>query len=169
MPPGAVVVLVGPAASGKTTLRESLLLRNSFEVISLDDERAALRERDVAAGRPPRELQDYSWTAVRRCEAAAGELLARGVGYLADATHLRRRERTPHVRDAHAAGLRAVAMLLPTLPFEELQARNARRPEFRRVPDEVLERHAHRRSLLTRDLLLEEGFDEVVDVVPRPL
>ena len=164
LPPYAVVVLVGAPASGKTTLRQTLLADHPFEVISLDDERLTLRERDCAAGREPRPLQDYSWLAMRRGEEAAGELLRRGVGYLADATHLRRRERVRHVRAAHAAGLPAVGALLPELPLEELRARNASRPEFRRVPDDILERHAHRRSLLTPDLLTEEGFDDVVEV-----
>ncbi|MDQ4137605.1 MAG: ATP-binding protein [Actinomycetota bacterium] len=161
----AVVVLVGAAASGKTTLRRQLAASGTAPsaVISLDDERLALRERDLAVGREPRELQDYSWAAVQRSDEAARELLSRGLGYIADATHLRRRERVPHLRDAHAAGLVAIAMLLPAVPLDVLRERNTRRPAFRRVPDDILERHAHRRSLLTPELLLEEGFDQVVE------
>ncbi len=165
LPHDVVVVLVGAAASGKTTLRQALRAHGAGprEVISLDDESVALRERDLELGREPRDLQDYSWPAVHRCEAAAQDLLGRGLGYLADATHLRRRERVPHVRAAHAAGLPAVAVLMPALPLEVLRERNSIRPPFRRVPDDILERHAHRRSLLTPALLLDEGFDEVVE------
>ncbi len=166
LPAEAVVVLIGAAASGKTTLREALISSDAAprDVLSLDDERNGMRERDLAAGREPRDLQDYSWIAVRRCEAVGKDLLSRGVGYISDATHLRRRERIPHVRAAHAAGLPAIAVLLPSVPLDVLRKRNASRPEFRRVPDEILERHAHRRGLLTPELLLEEGFDEIVEL-----
>jgi predicted kinase len=160
--PSAVTVLIGAPASGKTTLRRHLMAGGvALPVLSLDDERAALREEDRAAGLPPRALQSYSHPAVQRCAAAARALLAEGRGYLADATHLRRRERVAHVRAAHAAGVPAVAVLLPDLPLEVLAARNAARPEEQRVPRDVLEKHAHRRSLLSAGLLRDEGFDAV--------
>jgi predicted kinase len=163
----AVIVLVGAPASGKSTLRRALQADGMVpeRVLSLDDERAALRDRDADAGREARDLQDYSLPALRRCEEAATRLLADGRGYLADATHLRRRERVAHVRAAHAAGLPAVAMLLPALPVEVLAERNAVRAPDCRVPDDILARHAHRRSLLTAELLREEGFDDVIEVM----
>jgi predicted kinase len=168
VPAEAVVVLVGGAASGKTTVRKQLLAAGAApcDVLSLDEERAALQERDLAAGREPRELQDYSLPAVRRWEAAAQDLLASGRGYVAAATHLRRRERVTHVRAAHAVGLPAVAILLPALPADVLSEHNALRAAHRRVPENVLARHVHRRSLLSAELLLAEGFDEVVEVAP---
>jgi predicted kinase len=159
-----VTVLIGAPASGKTTLRRRLLTEApALAVLSLDDERIALREHDVLAGRVPRPLQDYSHRAVQRCAAAGQALLDAGRGYVADATNLRRRERVAHVRAAHAAGLPAVAVLLPALPLAVLEARNAGRPEEQRVPAAVLAKHAHRRSLLDADLLREEGFDAVVE------
>ncbi|MCU1570498.1 MAG: putative kinase [Naasia sp.] len=165
----AVIVLIGAPASGKSTLRRRLAGENgsALAVLSPDDERAELRARDIAAGLEPRALQDYSFAAIRRCEERANELVASGRGYLADATHLRRRERVAHVRRAHAAGLPAVAMLLPDLPLAVLTARNARRLPELRVPDAVLGRHAHRRSLLSSVLLIDEGFDEIVEVPPH--
>jgi predicted kinase len=168
--PEAVMVLVGAPASGKTTLRAQLLAAGSgsFPVLTPDDVRAELRDRDIVAGREPRDLQDYSLSAMRRCADRAAELLAAGSGYLADATHLRRKERVAHVRAAHEAGLPAVAVLLPALPLEVLSARNAQRPSERRVPDGILAKHAHRRSLLTTDLLREEGFDDVVEFPALP-
>ena len=162
----SVLVLVGAPAAGKTTVRAQLLAASpeALIVLSPDDERARMRARDTAAGREPRDLQDYSLPALRLCATRAEELLSSGRGYLADATHLRRKERVAHVRRAHEAGLAAVAVLLPDLPLAVLADRNARRPAERRVPDEILARHAHRRNLLSADLLRGEGFDDVVEI-----
>lgn len=165
----AVVVLVGAPGSGKTTVRARLLAEHpGTAVLSPDDERAALREDDVAAGRLPRDLQDYSLQALHRCSAAGAALLAEGRGYIADATHLRRKERVAQVRAAHDAGLRAIAVLLPDLPVPVLVQRNAPRAELRRVPAERLARHANRRSLIDADALRQEGFDEVVEADADP-
>jgi predicted kinase len=165
--PNAVTVLVGAPASGKTTVRRRLIADSpALPLVSLDDERVRLRDEDLLAGRPPRPLQAYSHRAVQWCAAAANALVAEGRGYVADATNLRRRERVEHVRAAHAAGLRAVAVLMPDLPVEVLAARNAERPEELQVPVTVLAKHAHRRSLLGPDLLREEGFDDVVEPAP---
>lgn len=165
----AVVVLVGAPGSGKTTVRMRLLdERPGTPVLSPDDERAALRERDVAEGRVPRDLQDYSLPALRTCAAAARALLAEGRGYISDATNLRRKERVAQVRAAHGAGLPAVAVLLPDLPVAVLVERNAPRSALRRVPEDGLARHAGRRALLDAETLRQEGFDEVIEIDPEP-
>jgi predicted kinase len=161
----AVIVLVGAAGSGKTTVRRALVAAgyDPGRVLSLDDLRRIERVGDVAAGRPVRPLQEYSLRAVRRAERRRDALAAFGAGYLADATHLRRRERVTHVRVAGDCGLPAVVVLLPDLDLTELLTRNSRRPLDEQVPAEVLAKHAHRRSLLSRDLLLAEGFGTVVE------
>ena len=163
--PRDVVVLVGPAAAGKTTLRRRLVAQGlpREQVVSLDDLRREARDEDAARGRPVRSLQDYSLTAVRRAARRADALTAEGRGYLADATHLRRAERREHWGRAAAAGLRAVAVLLPVTPLAVLLERNAQRPPDERVPDDVLLRQHHRRSLLSTDVLSEEGFTDVLD------
>jgi predicted kinase len=114
----------------------------------------------VARGREPRPPQDYSAPAVRqagrRCDALAGF----GAGYVADATHLRRRDRRVHVLTAAKTGLAATAVLTPLLPLDVLVERNARRSSDEAAPD-VLVRQAHRRSLISTETLLEEGFSAV--------
>jgi predicted kinase len=160
----AVVVLVGPPAAGKTTLRRRLVDAGlpPSHVVSLDD----LRREARARSRPDevRSLQDYTLPALRAAERRQAELLDAGRGYLADATHLRRRERVSHVRAAQAAGLPAIALLLPDVPLETLRDRDALRAPDERVPAGALAAFAHRRSLLTADLLRGEGFTAVHDV-----
>jgi predicted kinase len=159
----AVTVFVGAPASGKTSLRRRLVDAGlaPSRVVSLDDLRRTAR---TAAGEPNRRLQDFSLPAMRAATDLQTQLLSAGLGYLADATNLRRRERVAHVNAAHAAGLRAVALLLPALPVEELAARDRLRTPDERVPDDVLAAFAHRRSLLTAALLSGEGFDAVYEV-----
>ena len=155
---------MGAAASGKTTLRRRLVERGlpAERVVSLDDLRRMLRDADAAAGRPTKEPQGYTLRALRLAAARQAELLARGEGYLLDATSLRRRDRVEHVRAAHAAGLPAVAFLLEPLPPGTLAARNSQRSAEQVVPDDVLARQSHRHGLLDSALLREEGFDVVV-------
>jgi predicted kinase len=166
----AVIVLVGASGSGKTTLRRALQRAGlpGDLVVSLDDLRRRARAWDVAHGRAARDLQDYSALAVRqaarRCDALAGF----GAGYLADATHLRRRDRRLHVGVAAGTGLEPRAVLTAALPVEVLVERNLRRPPDERVPVDALLRQAHRRSLLSADLLLTEGFGSVVEVGGEP-
>lgn len=165
----AVVVLVGTSGSGKTTLRRALVAGGmpADAVVSLDDLRHRARRSDAARGRPVRPLQDYSAVAVRAAGRRYDALAAFGTGYLADATHLRRRDRTPHVRAAAETGLEARAVLTPLLPLEELVRRNGRRRIEEQVPVDVLARQVHRRSLLSPDLLAAEGFGLVHEVLPR--
>lgn len=161
-----MVVLVGPPAAGKTTVRRALLAAGLPQrlVVSLDDLRRELRRNAVTAGRPAREVQDWTTGALRVAAARQQALLAERTGYLADATHLRRRERRAHVVAAHAAGLPAVALLLDEHPPHELAGRNAGRSADEVVPERVLLAMAHRRSLLTPASLAEEGFDVVLPV-----
>ncbi len=165
----AVVVLVGAAASGKTTLRHRLVIAglDPALVVSIDDERAFIRDAVIAQGREPKPLQHYTLPALRRVRAQQQALLVAGQGYVSDATNLPRSERRQHTALAAAHGLPARALLLPALPPDVLAARDALRPELHRVPVEALARHAHRRSLLHPDEVYDEGFEEVIEVTPE--
>ena len=166
LPRPAVVVLVGAAGSGKTTLRRALVAAglDAELVVSLDDLRGDARAADAAAGRAVLPLQAYSLSAVRRANRRCDALAGFGAGYLADATHLRRHERIVHVRAATSCGLSAVGLLLPDVPLDVLLRRDAARPRDERVPPDVLARQAHRRSLLSERSLLDEGFATVVAI-----
>jgi predicted kinase len=161
-----VGVLVGTSGSGKTTLRRAVVAAGLPEdhVVSLDDLRHAARQDALDRGLLPRRLQDYSAVAVRRATRRQDVMAALGTGYLADATHLRRRDRRVHVLTARGAGLPAVAVLMPEAELTELLARNARRSADEQVPDDVLARQHHRRSLLSATLLHDEGFDRVLEL-----
>ncbi|NEE01215.1 ATP-binding protein [Phytoactinopolyspora halotolerans] len=160
----AVVVFVGAAGSGKTTLRQRLIEAGVApeQIVSLDELRAEAR-RD--RGQPDRPLMHFSAAAVRRATERARGLVARGDGYVADATHLRRVDRHEHVRRAHEHGLPAICLLLPNLPVELLAERNASRTPDDQVPVEALRRHVHRRSLIDSAGLFAEGFDQVHEIV----
>jgi predicted kinase len=161
-----ILVLVGASGSGKTTLRGELVAAGLPEdlVVSLDDLRREARRWDIAHGRVPRALQDYSALAVRLAVRRGNALAAFGAGYVADATHLRRKDRRLHVRTAEDTGLPSRAVLTPVLPLEALVERNARRPLDEAVPVDVLARQAHRRSLISAAALSEEGFSAVVEL-----
>jgi predicted kinase len=157
----SVVVLIGAPGSGKTTYRRRLLARGLAPelVVSLDDLRRKLRDRSAH----PRPLQDYSYAALQIAHERQRALVEAGRGYLADATNLRRRERLAHI--AMAGELPSYAVLMPAVPLAELLVRNARRPLDEQVPEDVIAAFAHRRSLLSQDLLLAEGFAAVEDAV----
>ncbi|WP_432520072.1 AAA family ATPase [Kineococcus sp. SYSU DK006] len=168
--PRAVVVLVGAAASGKTTLRRRWVAAGLDPgcVVSLDDLRRRLRAEDLHRGAADRGAQAYTLPALRRAARRCDALAGFGVGYLADATHLRRSERRVHVARAAAAGLPAVAVLLPALDVAQLLRRDASRAPEERVPADVLARHAHRRSLLSADGLRADGFEHVLEEPGEP-
>lgn len=158
-----MVVLVGTSGSGKTTYRRALVGAGYpvDRVVSLDDLRRALRDDDRRRGRPQRPLQDYSVVAARIARRRSEVMAALGLGYVADATHLIRRDRRAHVAVAAGAGLVPVAVLTPLVELAELARRNDARPDDERVPDAALLRQRHRRSLLSPGMLLDEGFVEV--------
>jgi predicted kinase len=174
VPVPGVVVLVGAAGAGKSTLAAATFAPD--EILSSDDLRAAVRgdptdqsATRVAFGILHREL-------IRRL--AAGRLV------VVDATNLTESARAAILRRASIAGATAVALvLLP--PADSVHARNRRRAG-RAVPADVVDRQLSAAATLggdeaaIRTRLRREGFaavhvwlgaeaeDAAVEIVRRP-
>jgi protein phosphatase len=132
VPVPGLVVLVGAAGAGKTTLATRLFPRS--EVLSSDRLRAAVSgdEADQRATRPAfgilhREIRE---------RLAAGRLV------VVDATNVEASARTTLRRLAAAAAASTVVIVIH-LPAEDVHARNAGRTG-RVVPPEVVDRHLAR-------------------------
>ncbi len=149
IPVDALVILVGPAASGKSTwaARHS----RPSEVLSSD----AFRE--MVAG--DASDQSASSDAFRLLHAAAGARLKRGLLTVIDATNLQRSARRPLLALAHRYGRPTVAVVFDP-PIEVLLQRNSGRA--RTVPEDVLRRH---RTLLAAAIedMGAEGLRLVLD------
>jgi protein phosphatase len=132
VPVPGLVILVGAAGAGKTTLATRLFARS--EVLSSDALRAAISgdEADQRATRP-------AFGIVHR---EARERLAAGRLVVVDATNVEGSARSTLRRLADAAGVPTVAIVIQ-LPPAEVHARNAGRLG-RVVPPDIVDRHLAR-------------------------
>jgi predicted kinase len=150
VPDPAVVVLIGPAGSGKTTFAERHFAAE--EVLASDAFRELIAgdAADQRATRP----------AFARLNRELRTRLGRGLLTVIDATSLSRASRRELLDAATVAGVPAVAVVLD-LPRPLVHARNAARTRVvrRDVVDDQLVRL---RALLDRGELLDEGFAQVV-------
>jgi protein phosphatase len=127
-PSGALVLLIGPAASGKSTWAAShfrpsqMLSSDAFRELVADD------ASDQAASRD----------AFRLLHLVARARLERGLLTVIDATNLQRSARKPLLALAARLDRPCVAVLFD-VPLDVLLARNVGRS--RTVPEEVLRRH----------------------------
>lgn len=152
VPEPALVVLIGPAGAGKSTLATRLFARS--EVLSSDALRAALsgNEADQRATRP----------AFRILHREVRERLAAGRLVVVDATNVEPAARAVLRRLAAAAAVPAVAIVI-RLPPSDVHDRNRRRAG-RVVPADVVDRHLARLDRLGTDpativtRLRAEGF-----------
>jgi protein phosphatase len=155
IPDPCLVVLVGPAGAGKSTLAARLFAPD--EILSSDAYRRMLTgdENDQRA----------SGLAFRRLHEDLARRLGAGYLTVVDATNV-----TPHARRvllgrASDARVPAVAIVLD-LPADVVHARNAGR-EARVVPPEIVDRHlaglgeALGAGRLATDGLEAEGFEAV--------
>ncbi len=147
IPDPALVLLVGPAGSGKTTFAARHFAPD--EVVSSDELRGLIG-RDEAD-------QSVSRAAFAVLHRFVERRLAAGRLTVVDATNVTRAARRTLLRRALAAGVPAVAIVFD-LPADVVQSQNARRPG-RTVEPSVVERQWRTlAAALARDALAEEGF-----------
>ncbi|MFB8236243.1 AAA family ATPase [Kitasatospora purpeofusca] len=147
--PGGLVVLIGPAGSGKTTFSST---RPENQVVELDTLRALVNGGDAGD-------QGATKDAVRIQNIVLDARLERGETLYLDSTNAEFAVRAYLVARARHYGRPTVAVAFTT-PLDECLRRNAERPPARRVPeDEVSRQHRLIAEALPR--LVGEGFDEV--------
>jgi len=145
VPAAALVLLVGPTGSGKSTFAARHF--GPGEVLSSDAFRALVSgdEADMAATTDAFEL----------LHLAAGRRLGRRLLTVVDATNVRADARRPLLALARRSAVPAVAIVFD-LPLELAATRNAQRPG-RTVPRRVL-RQQHRDLQRALTVLGGEGF-----------
>ncbi|HEX4473090.1 MAG TPA: LLM class flavin-dependent oxidoreductase, partial [Nocardioides sp.] len=147
VPDPALVVLMGAAASGKSTWASGRYRR--VEVVSSDDLRGVV-------GSGPADL-DASGDAFDLLERIVAARLSRGLTTVVDTLGLDADRRLAWRDAARAAGLPAAIVVLDT-PGEECRRRNALRD--RPVPAPVLAEQV-RRAAAARTTVVAEGWDHV--------
>lgn len=129
LPDPCLVVLVGAAGAGKSTFAARHFAEG--DILSSD----AFRER-IAGDATDQRATGAAFAALHR---ALRRRLADRRLTVVDATSVQRSARAALVRDAVAAGIPAVAIVLD-LPQDVVLARNAQRPGARAVPEEAVRR-----------------------------
>ncbi len=130
LPDPCVVVLVGAAGAGKSTFAARHFAPG--EIISSD----AFRQR-IAGDPTDQRATGAAFAALHR---ELRRRLADRRLTVVDATSVQRGARSALLRDAAAAGIPAVAIVLD-LPQDVVLARNAQRTGARAVPEEAVRRH----------------------------
>jgi protein phosphatase len=150
IPDPSLVVLVGAAGAGKSTLAARLFAAD--EIVSSDALRALISGDESD--------QRVSGVAFRILHRTVGRRLSRGQLTVVDATNNEPTARRPLVARARAAGIPVSAIVLDIDPAA-VAAQNAGRSRI--VDEEVIERHlAAVRRTIDGDVLPLEGFDQVV-------
>jgi protein phosphatase len=150
LPEPCLVVLVGPAGAGKSTLAARLFAAD--EIVSSDALRA------VVSGNPAD--QSATRPAFAILHRVVANRLSAGRLTVVDATNVERQARRPLIRASLTAGTPAIALVLD-LPLDVVLARNATRPG-RVVPSDVVVRqHQSLAAALRSDAFDREEFAAV--------
>lgn len=146
----ALLLTVGPAASGKSTLLRRLVADGTVDVVvSTDAVRAEL-------GLAPDETE----TTYRATRARARTALAEGLVVAVDATNVRRRDRSAWLAVAADSGVRAHAVRVGVgLDLDQLLTRDGARD--RHVPRDVIAGQFAMARAITPESLTGEGFTVV--------
>lgn len=143
-----LILLSGPPASGKTTLRNRLVKRGT--IISPDDYIGYTKENPWT----PKVARD-AW---KKADRLLSEALGRGDGVIVfDATFVSPKKRKKYVRLGKKAGATMVCIYCSASKRTILD-RNACRDEFRKVPGFIIGKMAN--SFVVPEK--EEGFDLIV-------
>lgn len=149
IPEPSLIVLIGASGSAKSTLARTWPASYRLELDAY---------RELVSGDAGD--QEATSDAVRVLHTVLEARLARGLTCVVDATNTRPDVRRHLVEAAHAHQLPAAAVVM-TASLEQCLARNARRPDNRRVPDDTV-RHQFQQVAAARPGLRGEGFDHVV-------
>ncbi|WP_168713720.1 ATP-binding protein [Streptomyces sp. A0642] len=160
LPSGALVVAIGPAASGKSSLAAVATAVGVVDVVlCLDTLRGEI-------GGDPGD-QSVTPAAVERQNYLLEWHLSEGETVFLDSTNVEPRIREELLGRARWHGRPVIALrFLPDL--DTCLTRNALRPPNRRVPDSTLRWQHDLTREATSDTLLREGFTAVHDIVPTP-
>jgi predicted kinase len=155
--PGALLVAVGPGASGKSTVAATLPVDT---VVCLDSLRLEIGG----------DAGDESVTpaAVARQNELLEQHLAAGRSVFLDSTNVEDHVRRSLVVRARRYG-RPIVALRFTASLEDCRARNRLRPANRRVPDHILDWQYDLARAATEAVLLAEGFTAVYEVGTAPV
>jgi protein phosphatase len=148
VPPGALVALIGPAASGKSTWAKRHF--EPTQIVSADACRGMIADDEND--------QEATRDAFRLFHRIIGERLKRGLPTVADSNALIASARGELLRDAGIYNRPVIAVVF-AMPFETQQAWSANRP--RRIPPAIIGEH---RQMLQQTLhvLCDEGFNQIV-------
>ncbi len=145
----ALIALVGPPGTGKSTLARELAERTPLVVLHADDIRTLL------APQPDYSFEE-SQRVVRAIRLAAGELLEQSIGVVLDAANLTEWERQPlyGLAERHHARLVIVQVTAPmNVVLERLQEKALQPAAVGAVesPTDVYHRLAGRQEPITRE------------------
>ncbi len=157
-----LVVLVGPAGSGKTTFRDR---HPEWAIVCKDDIRRGVFHRDFDATYEDTVSKIFAAVLIEAVESPADVVCV-------DSTNLTRAERSPLIEVAQACGRSPVAYVMPLAPLEDLYQRKLQQlSELASQNPQIVvggfpkERYA-RMFDSYEAVTAGEGFDRVVYEVP---